>query len=169
MGTEPIEEALQARARRRAAAARDDGAVGGHVARVEPERLRERVVAVSGREHHAAARAANPGGGLLFATAHLGCFEVGIAALAGLEPDVHVVFQRDPFPAFDQARGRLHRRLGVRDAVVGGPNSVEVWTALAERLRRGAAVLVQADRVMPGQRGVRVPFLGGELELPVGR
>ena len=144
---------------------RDVGASGS----ADRGALQAKVSTVRGREHHAAARAANPGGGLIFATAHLGCFEVGIAALAGLEPNVRVVFQRDPFAAFDDARGRLHRALGVHDAVVGGPDSLEVWADLAERLRGGAAVLVQADRVMPGQRGVRVPFLGGTVELPVGR
>ena len=143
---------------------RDVGASGS----ADRGALQAKVSTVRGREHHAAARAANPGGGLIFATAHLGCFEVGIAALAGLEPNVRVVFQRDPFAAFDDARGRLHRALGVHDAVVGGPDSLEVWADLAERLRGGAAVLVQADRVMPGQRGVRVPFLGGTVELPVG-
>ncbi|BAM05244.1 lysophospholipid acyltransferase family protein [Phycisphaera mikurensis] len=141
---------------------REVGAAG----RAEPEALRAQVAAVRGREHHAAARAS--GGGIVFATAHLGSFEVGIAALRGLEPDVHVVFQRDPFAAFDAARARLHRRLGVHDAVVGGPDSLDVWTALRARLEAGAAVLCQADRVMPGQRGVRVPFLGGTAELPVG-
>lgn len=143
---------------------REVGAAGA----ADREALENKIVAVRGREHHEAARAMRPGGGLIFATAHLGCFEVGIAALSGLEPEVSVVFQRDAFPAFDRARTRLHRRLGVNEAVVGGEDSLEVWARLAERLRDGAAVLCQADRVMPGQRGVRVPFLGGEIELPVG-
>jgi len=30
------------------------------------------------------------------------------------------------------------------------------------------AVVIQGDRVLPGQKGRRVPFLGGEIELPLG-
>ncbi len=89
-----------------------------------------------------------------------------MAALTDREKRVHVVFQQDVFDAFDGIRDRLHRKLGVIDARIEG--GLNVWMALRDALQNDEAVLIQADRVMPGRRGVAVPFLGGHVELPVG-
>jgi KDO2-lipid IV(A) lauroyltransferase len=39
---------------------------------------------------------------------------------------------------------------------------------LRDALANDEVVVMQADRVMPGQKGVRVPLLGGHIELPTG-
>src|SRR5439155_18426666 len=43
-----------------------------------------------------------------------------------------------------------------------------LWLRLRDALSRDEVVMVQADRVMPGQKGVKVPFLHGHLLLPSG-
>lgn len=138
----------------------DVGRAGG----MDHQAILNQIDSVEGRHHYEAARAHKRGA--IFATAHLGSFEVGIAALADLEPRVHVVFQQDVFGAFDAIRDQLHRKVGVIDAPVGrGP---ETWMALRDVLQRDEVVLIQADRVMPGQKGLAVPFMGGHIELPMG-
>ncbi|MFW6059255.1 MAG: lysophospholipid acyltransferase family protein [Phycisphaeraceae bacterium] len=119
---------------------------------------------VEGEEHFRAAR--RLGRGAIIATAHMGSFEVGIAAAREMEPHIHVVFQRDQFEAFDQIRHRLHERVGVREARVedGWP----VWANLRDALQANEVALMQADRVMPGQHGMAVPFCGGHIDLPLG-
>lgn len=136
----------------------------GRGGRCDREAILAQVSTVVGREHYEQARSTRRG--VIVATAHLGSFEVGMAALRNMEPKVHVVFQRDAFSSFDQIRAQLHRRLDVVDAPVeDGPN---VWIRLRDALQADEAVLIQADRVMPGQKGVAVPFLGGHLEMPLG-
>jgi KDO2-lipid IV(A) lauroyltransferase len=43
-----------------------------------------------------------------------------------------------------------------------------MWVRLRDALARDEVVMIQADRVMPGQQGARVPFLGGHLLMPLG-
>lgn len=129
-----------------------------------PRQILDRISEVHGEENYCAARAA--GRGAIIATAHVGSFEVGMAALSDREKRVHVVFQQDVFDAFDGIRDRLHRKLGVVDA--RAERGLNVWLSLREALRDDDVVLIQADRVMPGQRGVAVPFFDGHIELPVG-
>ncbi len=43
-----------------------------------------------------------------------------------------------------------------------------VWLRLRDALVRNEVVMLQADRVMPGQKGCTLPFLHGHLELPMG-
>lgn len=136
----------------------------GRAGNMDRQTILEQVERVDGRQHYDAARAHKRGA--IFATAHLGSFEVGMAALADLEPRVHVAFQQDVFSAFDTIRDQLHRKLNVIDAPVNrGP---ETWMTLRDVLARDEVVLIQADRVMPGQKGVVVPFMGGHVELPMG-
>lgn len=135
-----------------------------HSNTLSPQQILDKVADVQGREHYDAARAARRG--IIIATAHMGSFEVGMAALRNVEDHVHVVFQRDVFSAFDQLRERLHRKLGVIDAPV--EDGVSNWLALCEALCRNEAVLIQADRIMPGQHGLAVPMLGGHIRLPLG-
>jgi lauroyl/myristoyl acyltransferase len=136
----------------------------GAAANDTPEQLLARVESIEGTEHFAAARAA--GKGVIVVTAHMGSFEVGLAALKQIEPTIHVVFRRDAQGAFEQSRMALRQRLGVHEAAVD--DGWTVWMRLRDALQRNEAVVLQGDRVMPGQKGRPVPFLGGHLMLPTG-
>jgi len=75
------------------------------------------------------------------------------------------VFKRDP-SRFEQVRSALRRRLGILEAPVD--EGWGLWVRLRDALRRDEVVMVQADRVMPGQKGLKVPFLHGHVMLPSG-
>jgi KDO2-lipid IV(A) lauroyltransferase len=137
--------------------------VGRH-SRMTLEQMRGRVESVAGQEHYEAARALKRG--VILATAHFGSFEAGVAALRQREQRVHVVFRRDRFSAFDTVRSRLHEKLGVIESPID--EGIAGWVRIRQALQNDEAVLMQADRVMPGQRGVRVPFFDGEIEVPIG-
>jgi KDO2-lipid IV(A) lauroyltransferase len=47
-------------------------------------------------------------------------------------------------------------------------DGLPAWMRLRDALRMGDVVLLQADRVVAGQKGVRAPFLGGTLMMPEG-
>jgi len=129
------------------------------------EQLFARVEAIEGDEHYQAARAA--GKGLIVVTAHMGSFEVGMAALRDRErAKIHVVFRRDPFERFERLRSGLRRRLGVEEAPVD--DGWTVWMRLRDALLADEVIVLQGDRVMPGQKGEPVPFLGGTIRLPAG-
>ena len=136
----------------------------GRASAMTREQILAQVDHVQGHEHFEAARAMQRGA--ILATAHMGSFEVGIAAARDLEPRLHVVFQRDPFEAFDTIRHRLHERLDVQEARVEG--GWPVWMQLRNALEADEVALMQADRVMPGQHGMPVPFCGGHIDLPLG-
>ena len=119
---------------------------------------------VQGQHHYDAARAG--GRGTILATAHMGSFEGAMALVARRERRVRVVFQRDPYPVFERLRRRRHERLGVLECPVD--DGLPAWMRLRDALRAGEVVLLQADRVLPGQKGVAVPFLGGTLMMPEG-
>ena len=126
--------------------------------------LRERIESVHGIEGYHAARAA--GRGALFVTAHMGAFEVGLAALREWEPKVHVVFKRDSFGGFERIRSRVRAMLGVTEAPIDeGFGSL---VQLRDALLANEVVVMQGDRAMPGQRAQVVPFLHGHLRLPLG-
>ena len=126
--------------------------------------LLARVASVSGADGYRAARALRRGAVLV--TAHMGSFEVGLAALPADERHVHVVFKRDAVPAFDGLRRQLRDQLGVIEAAVD--DGLAVWAGLRAALLRDAVVAVQGDRVLAGQKGIDVPVLGGQLRLPTG-
>jgi phosphatidylinositol dimannoside acyltransferase len=126
--------------------------------------LVRQIESVEGAEHFQAARAA--GKGLVVVTAHMGSFEVGIAALKREVPRVHVVFRRDSAGRFERQRAALRNRLGVVEVPVD--EGWTLWMRLRDALLAGEAVVLQADRVMPGQKGRPVPFLGGMMLLPTG-
>ncbi len=131
-----------------------------HLSRAQ---LLGRIDSVEGHAHYEAARAMKRGA--IIATAHMGSFEAGAAAIVDRERAVHVVFKRDE-TRFEKVRTTLRAKLGVIEAPVdeGWP----LWLRLREALMRDEVVMVQADRVMPGQKGSRVPFLHGHLLLPTG-
>lgn len=136
----------------------------GEAANDMPDQLLARVESIEGRENFFAARAS--GTGVIVITAHMGSFEVGLAALKQIEPTIHVVFRRDVQGAFEQSRMALRQRLGVQEAPVD--DGWTVWMRLRDALNRNEAVVLQGDRVMPGQKGKPIAFLGGHLMLPNG-
>lgn len=136
----------------------------GRLAHVSDEALLEQIESIEGLDRYDRTRAA--GGGLILATAHLGVFETAMLPLTSRETRVHVVFKRDALPVFEQLRSRWHERVGVVEAPVDdGPS---IWPGLRTALRNDEVVLMQCDRVLPGQKGVVVPFLGGRMEFPTG-
>jgi lauroyl/myristoyl acyltransferase len=122
------------------------------------------VEAVHGHEGYLATRRA--GGGAIILTAHMGSFEVGMAALRAYEPDIHVVFKRDAMNRFETIRRIFRDTLGVHEAPVDA--GWETWVGLKDALASNHVVVMQGDRAMPGQRAQSVPILGGHIALPLG-
>jgi phosphatidylinositol dimannoside acyltransferase len=119
---------------------------------------------VHGHEEYLAARRA--GGGAIMLTAHMGSFEVGMAALRAYEQHIHVVFKRDALDRFETIRRTLRDTLGVHEAPVDA--GWDTWVGLRDALERNEVVVMQGDRAMPGQRAQSVPILGGHIALPLG-
>ena len=128
------------------------------------DHLLARIARIDGDDHYAAAR--REGKGAIVVTAHMGSFEVGMAALLRRDRRVHVLFRRDAFGLFEQTRSALRQRLGVVEACVD--DGLSVWVRLREALAADEVVLIQGDRVLPGQKGQRMPFLGGHMLIPTG-
>ncbi|HEX8324543.1 MAG TPA: lysophospholipid acyltransferase family protein [Tepidisphaeraceae bacterium] len=128
------------------------------------QQLCSHVVAVEGEPAYLATRAA--GRGAVLVTAHMGSFEVGLAALRQKEPCVHVVFKRDTFGGFESLRRRVRATLGVHEAAID--DGLPVLMRLRDALRDNGVVVMQGDRAMPGQKSAVVPFLKGHLRLPLG-
>jgi len=126
--------------------------------------LTKRITAIEGRERFLEMRAQKRGAVLV--TAHLGNFEVGLAALRQIEERIHVVFQRDHMGTFERIRSALHQRLGIIETPID--DGMASWLALRDALQSDAVVLLQADRVMPEQKSRAVPFFDSTLELPIG-
>ena len=123
------------------------------------------VESVEGHERYEQMRSA--GKGAIVVTAHMGSFEVGLAALIEHEPEpIHVVFKRDRRSRFEQIRTALRQRLGVREAAID--EGWTIWMRLRDALLANQVITLQGDRVMPGQKGQAVPFLHGHLLLPTG-
>jgi phosphatidylinositol dimannoside acyltransferase len=135
----------------------------GRSLRMTREDLVARVESIDGHEKYLAARAMKKGAILL--TAHMGSFEVAVAALLQHEQRIHVVFKRD-VGRFERIRQALRQRLGVVEQPVD--DGWAVWVRLRDALIANEVVAIQGDRVMPGQKGRRMPFLGGHVLLPTG-
>ncbi len=128
------------------------------------QQLAGRVAAIHGAEEYLAARGLHRGAVLL--TAHMGSFEVGLAALPMDEKKIHVVFKRDRMAGFERLRLKLRQSLNVTEAAID--DGWSVWMRLRDALLNDEVVAVQGDRVMPGQKGLRVAIRGGHMLLPTG-
>lgn len=126
--------------------------------------IRDQIESVEGENLYRQARSA--GKGAIVLTAHMGSFEVGMAAILEQERRVHVVFRRDAFGLFERTRSRLRQQLGVIEQPVD--DGLATWMKLRDALAADEVVLLQGDRVMPGQKGRAVPILGGHMVLPTG-
>lgn len=126
--------------------------------------IAQRIAAIDNKEPYLAARRKQRGAVLV--TAHFGNFEVGLVALRQIEARIHVVFQRDRMGTFERIRSAFHRRIDVIETPID--DGMAGWLAMRDALQDDAVVLLQGDRLMPGQRGQAVPFFDGHLELPVG-
>ena len=104
--------------------------------------------------------------GAIVLTAHVGSFETGLALLTEVEHRVHVVFKRDAMDGFEQIRSRLRHKFGVREAPIddGWPT----WISLRDALEADEVVVMQGDRVWPGQKSATVPLCDGHVRLPLG-
>ncbi|MGB7157572.1 MAG: lysophospholipid acyltransferase family protein [Tepidisphaeraceae bacterium] len=136
----------------------------GRCGRMSKGDLLAQIEHVAGEPAYLAARARRRGAVLV--TAHMGSFEVGLAALRQVEANVHVVFKRDAFGGFERLRSRARAVLGVKEAPIDeGYASV---IQLRDALLADEVIVMQGDRAMPGQRYEVVPFLSGHLRLPMG-
>jgi len=126
--------------------------------------LRSRIETIEGRQEYLAYRKA--GGGAIIVTAHMGSFEVGLAALADVETHIHVVFKRDEVDGFETIRRTLRNNLGIVEAPID--DGWETWVGLRDALASNHVVVMQADRAMPGQKAQAVPMFGGHILLPLG-
>jgi phosphatidylinositol dimannoside acyltransferase len=129
-----------------------------------PEQMRQRIDSVEGHENYVRARELQRGA--IVVTAHMGSFELGLAALTQIEKDVHVVFKRDSMDGFEQIRRSLRQTLGVHEAPID--DGWTTWIRLRDALTADHVVVLQGDRAMPGQRSVPVKIAGGHIRLPLG-
>jgi lauroyl/myristoyl acyltransferase len=138
----------------------------GQSSRDTREALQSRIARVEGQAEYRLIRESRRGAVLV--TAHMGSFEVGLAALMRVEKHggVHVVFKRDASGPFESMRARMRKVLGVVEAPID--DGLSTWMDLRDALLRDEVVVMQADRAMPGQRSEVVPFLHGHLRVPTG-
>lgn len=136
----------------------------GRAMRMSVDELYGRIEQIEGHEHYDAARKQKRGA--IVVTAHMGSFEVGMAALRRQDARIHVVFRRDLFGRFERMRSALRAKLGVIEAPVD--DGWTIWMRLRDALLNDEVVVLQGDRVMPGQKGQRVPVLGADMMLPSG-
>ena len=128
------------------------------------EQIEMRIASVENIERYRELRTGPTG--VIIATAHMGSFEVALAALSRHEPRVHVIFQRDLFSKFNRVRSLLRGRMGIIEHELDG--GWPMWMELREALARNEVVLMQADRALPGQKAQLMPFLGGHIRVPTG-
>lgn len=136
----------------------------GLCVRLSVDQMAERVESIDGREKYETARAGKRGA--IVITAHMGSFESATAALLRIEPKIHVVFKRDDRSKFEQIRTQLRQRLGVVEVPVD--DGWGIWIRLRDALLQNEVVMLQGDRLMPGQKGQRFAFLHGHIAVPTG-
>jgi lauroyl/myristoyl acyltransferase len=110
----------------------------GRCGAMTAQQLQARIESIHGHQEYLATR--REGGGAIVLTAHMGSFEVGLAALSTLEPRIHVVFKRDATGEFETIRRRLRQTLGVREAPVDA--GWETWLGLRDALASNHVVVM---------------------------
>ena len=133
----------------------------GRTARLPREKWDGQIAEIEGQENWHQARELRRGA--IIATAHMGSFEAGLCAMLRVEKRIHVVYKRDASSRFERLRAELRRNLGVVEAAVD--DGLANWIRLRDALLADEVVAIQADRVVPGQKGVKVKFLGGHVLL----
>ena len=136
----------------------------GRAVNLTVPQIRETIESIEGEPLYKAARATRKGA--IIVTAHMGSFEAGAVALLDHDSKLHVVFKRDTSGRFEQVRSALRAKLGVIEAPID--DGFTIWMKLREALLRDEVVMIQGDRCVPGQKGVKVPFLHGQLMVPTG-
>ncbi|MBC7835819.1 MAG: lysophospholipid acyltransferase family protein [Phycisphaerales bacterium] len=136
----------------------------GQSSRESVDQLLARIERVEGEGAYRSLRI--QGRGTVLVTAHMGSFEVGLAALKRVEQRVHVVYKRDVTRTFESMRAKMRQTLGIIEAPIDG--GLSTWMSLRDALLNGDVVVMQADRAMPGQKSAVVPFLHGHLRIPTG-
>ncbi len=116
-----------------------------------------------GREVLQAALAQGKGAVLL--TAHVGNWEIMAQVLRGLGARVTLVMYDNAPPELKATLERMAAGRAFRVLTTDG--SPQAAAGILAALAEGDAVGLMGDRLMAG-RGVRAPFLGDEVELPLG-
>jgi KDO2-lipid IV(A) lauroyltransferase len=137
----------------------------GRCSEMSAQQLREQIQEIVGKHEYAAHRRRDRKGAIVV-TAHMGSFEVGLAALLDVERHIHVVFKRDAVDHFETIRRTLRNTLGVQEAPID--DGWGTWMKLRDALAADQVVVMQADRAMPGQKAQPVPVLGGHVMMPLG-
>ena len=127
------------------------------------QQLLDQIDSVEGQENYLKRRRES---GAILLTAHLGSFEIGVTGLLQFEEQVHVLYHPDRSSLFERMRSKQRKHLGVIEARVD--RGLGTWIQLRDALRENQVVLVQGDRVLPGQKGVLMPFCHGHIEMPTG-
>jgi lauroyl/myristoyl acyltransferase len=125
----------------------------------------EVVLDIEGGDH--LTRLAASGQGAVLLTAHTSSFEVAAAALVRtLHVPVVMAMRREKDEGGRRIQDALRTRAGLEIEHVDDGHLAAI--RLAARLRTGAFVGVQVDRLPPGVRGLPVVLFGQPRELPLG-
>ncbi|MBI5583312.1 MAG: lysophospholipid acyltransferase family protein [Deltaproteobacteria bacterium] len=128
-----------------------------------PERAREYSVTITGGEN--LWRALEKGTGVLLLTSHLGNWEMGGRALAGIGRKIHVAYAPDSSNLFEHRRSLMRGDEAVHSVILkpGGMTSLTLYRLLAD----GELVAIQGDRLL-FDRGLPVSFFGSPARFPQG-
>lgn len=125
----------------------------------------EVVLDIEGGDH--LAELARGGRGAVLLTAHTSSFEVAAAALVRtLHVPVIMAMRREKDDGGRRIQDALRERAGLEIEHVDEGQLAAI--RLASRIRAGAFVGVQIDRLPPGVRGLPVTLFGRHRELPLG-
>lgn len=107
------------------------------------------------------------GQGVMVIGSHLGSFDA-LRVLAARRPDlrVRVLLDKAHNPAMQQLLDALNPQLAA-DIIDAGQPGPSIVLAIREALEQGALVALLADRALPGDASVAVPFLGDDARFPL--
>jgi lauroyl/myristoyl acyltransferase len=126
------------------------------------------VVTVDGREHFESA--SQGGAGLIFVTAHVGVWETASHLISSdLGRDAHVVREEEIDPRAQEFIRHLLDRSGERRYTTHfASDDPRLAILLAQALREGSIVALQADRPRAGGRSWTAYLFGQTIALPIG-